>query len=154
MLTLIYGTGMRISEALNVKLGEFKNAEYLKIKGKGGKERIVPLMPEITQIILQYCAECPHIKGDSDFLFYGKNGKVLNAGVFQKTIRILRAQLGLPDDITPHAFRHSFATHLLAKSGDLRGIQELLGHASLSTTQRYTKIDMTHMLESYNKIKL
>jgi integrase/recombinase XerC len=153
LLTLIYGSGLRISEALNLKIGDVKDVEYLKIKGKGGKERIVPIIDKIKQALSKYIATCPFTKDENNWLFYGKRGDKLDAAIFQKIIRKVRSNLGLPDDVTPHAFRHSFATHLLANSGDLRSIQELLGHSSLSTTQRYTKIDMTQMLKSYNKLR-
>jgi integrase/recombinase XerC len=159
LLTLIYSTGLRISEALNLKISDMGN-DYLKILGKGGKERIVPLIKQASEVVEQYIAACPFLQNytlennnETDFLFVGKRGKKLDAAIFQKNIRKMRQNLELPEGVTPHAFRHSYATHLLQNSGDLRTIQELLGHASLSTTQRYTKIEPSKMLEAYGKIK-
>ncbi len=171
LLLLIYGCGLRISEALSVKRrdvtanspspfpspfkgegGERMRAGegiMLRIIGKGGKERQVPVLPVVTQAIESYLALCPHHGAADTALFVGKEGKPLNPGVFQRTLRQLRRQLGLPESTTPHAFRHSFATHLLSAGGDLRSIQELLGHASLSTTQRYTHVDRQRLMAAY-----
>jgi integrase/recombinase XerC len=156
LLSLIYASGLRISEALSLTPKDIQH-DYLKIKGKGGKERIVPLLPQVKAEIESYMSECPfHQQAGVDenlSLFLGKRGNKLDAAVFQKSIRKMRQNLELPDTVTPHAYRHSYATHLLANSGDLRTIQELLGHASLSTTQRYTKIEPSKLLEAYSKIK-
>lgn len=156
LLSLIYSTGLRISEALSLMPDDIKN-DYIKIKGKGGKERIVPLLPQIKDEINNYITECPFHQNaaadEGNLIFLGKRGKKLDAAVFQKSIRKMRQNLELAESVTPHAYRHSYATHLLANSGDLRTIQELLGHASLSTTQRYTKIEPSKLLEAYNKIK-
>jgi integrase/recombinase XerC len=148
LLLLIYGCGLRISEALSVKRSDAKQT-MLRLVGKGGKERQVPVLPVVTQAIESYLALCPHHTSANEPLFVGKEGKPLNPGVFQRTLRNLRRQLGLPETTTPHAFRHSFATHLLSAGGDLRSIQELLGHASLSTTQRYTHIDRERLMNAY-----
>ncbi len=152
ILTLIYGCGLRISEALNLHPSDMKpNAISLTIKGKGNKERMVPVLPQIHTAIEQYKKLCPYNLAKDEPLFRGLRGKQLQPAIFQKEIRYLRASLGLPDSATPHAFRHSFATHLLASGGDLRTIQELLGHADLSTTQRYTKVDHERLLSAYQK---
>jgi integrase/recombinase XerC len=115
------------------------------ITGKGNKQRIVPVLPAVIEAITAYLACCPFKLGPKEPLFVGARGGALNPGVVQRQMRRLRALLGLPDSATPHALRHSFATHLLGAGGDLRSIQELLGHASLSTTQRYTAVDATHL---------
>ncbi len=152
LLTLIYGCGLRISEALSLTPSAIPaNASSIVIKGKGNKERMVPILPQIHAAIAEYRKHCPYNLENSKPLFRGARGKALRPELFQKAIRDLRAALGLPDTATPHAFRHSFATHLLASGGDLRTIQELLGHADLSTTQRYTKIEHERFLNVYNK---
>ncbi len=148
LLLLIYGCGLRISEALSVKRSD-AGQTMLRLVGKGNKERQVPVLPVVTQAIESYLALCPHHGAADTALFVGKEGKPLNPGVFQRTLRQLRRQLGLPESTTPHAFRHSFATHLLSAGGDLRSIQELLGHASLSTTQRYTHVDRERLMNAY-----
>ncbi|MDX2113875.1 MAG: tyrosine recombinase XerC [Alphaproteobacteria bacterium] len=148
LLLLIYGCGLRISEALSVKRSD-AGQTMLRLVGKGNKERQVPVLPVVTQAIESYLALCPHHGAADTALFVGKEGKPLNPGVFQRTLRQLRRQLGLPESTTPHAFRHSFATHLLSAGGDLRSIQELLGHASLSTTQRYTHVDRQRLMNAY-----
>jgi integrase/recombinase XerC len=156
LLTLIYSSGMRISEALSLKTSDVNNNnDYLKITGKGGKERIIPFIKQAKTAIEAYIQACPFLQNtaEDEFLFLGKRGKKLDAAIFQKNIRKMRQNLELPEGVTPHAFRHSYATHLLENSGDLRTIQELLGHASLSTTQRYTKIEPSKLLEAYGKIK-
>jgi len=149
LLMLLYGCGLRISEALSLSVADVMGKDSLIITGKGNKQRMVPLLPVITESIDDYLKSHPLAK-DSP-LFVGAHGKRLNPAIFQKTIRSIRAQLGLPESTTPHAFRHSFATHLLAAGSDLRSIQELLGHASLSTTQRYTHIDSARLLSAYDK---
>ena len=144
LMTLLYGCGLRIGEALALNRGDtadLRTNKMLWITGKGGKERMVPVLGVVADAIEDYRAACP-FDGDADTpLFIGARGKRLNPSVVQKHMRQLRALLGLPETATPHALRHSFATHLLSGGGDLRTIQELLGHASLSTTQRYTEVD-------------
>lgn len=153
LLILIYGCGLRISEALGLTVDDvIRSQGSLRIKGKGNKERQVPLLPIVTQHITSYLQKSPyHQDGAGDApLFVGVRGKQLQPATFQKQIRHIRSLLGLPDTATPHAFRHSFATHLLAQGGDLRDIQELLGHESLSTTQRYTHVDSERLLSAYH----
>jgi integrase/recombinase XerC len=150
LFTLLYGTGLRISEALGLKQKQLLQNE-LRIQGKGGKERLVPLLSQIPLIIHSYLDECPYPKDKNAPVFYGIRGRVLSAGIAQKKIKDIRRRLGLPETLTPHALRHNFATHLLAKGADLRVIQELLGHSSLSTTQRYAHADLNHILEVYKK---
>ncbi len=149
LLMLIYGCGLRISEALGLTRAAIQG-ETLRIDGKGKKQRNVPLLPVVKDALERYIAICPHIcateKGE---LFLGTRGGPLNPAQFQRTLQRLRGMLGLPESATPHAFRHSFATHLLAGGADLRDIQELLGHESLSTTQRYTHVDTTRLMEAY-----
>ncbi len=151
LLLLLYGCGLRISEALSLARGEVQGRDAVTILGKGNKQRIVPLLPVVAQAIAHYLETCPHTLEKNAPLFVGAQGKPLNPAIFQKTLRDLRAQLNLPDSATPHAFRHSFATHLLAAGTDLRSIQELLGHSSLSTTQRYTHVDSARLLSAYEK---
>jgi integrase/recombinase XerC len=152
LLTLIYGCGLRISEALSLTPADVAgNAPTLSIRGKGNKERMIPLLPQVKEAIERYKKSCPYDLAADEALFRGQRGKALRPELFQKEIRQLRTALGLPDSATPHAFRHSFATHLLSSGGDLRTIQELLGHADLSTTQRYTKVDHERLLAVYNK---
>ncbi len=149
IMTLLYGCGLRISEALALNRKDVTNlaaGDVLRITGKGGKERLVPVLAVVAEAITDYLSACPM---ERQALFLGLRGKRLNAGVVQKNMRHLRHQLGLPDTATPHALRHSFATHLLGGGGDLRTIQELLGHASLSTTQRYTEVDASHLNAVY-----
>lgn len=150
ILLLLYGCGLRISEALGLTRAETPRAgAMLRIRGKGGKTRIVPVLPVVAEAIADYRAHCPWKGGATDALFLGVRGGPLNPRQIQRAMQSLRGQLGLPETATPHALRHSFATHLLAGGGDLRAIQELLGHASLSTTQRYTEIDAAQMLSVY-----
>jgi len=152
LFTLLYGCGLRISEALNLSVNDVKNAtRFLTIRGKGNKERLIPLLPFITRKIDEYLEKHPQRNCPSAPLFIGKQGGVLNPAVAQRQLRHLRLSLGLPETATPHALRHSFATHLLQNGADLRSIQELLGHSSLSTTQRYTKIDPGHLSRIYEK---
>jgi integrase/recombinase XerC len=153
LLTLIYGCGLRISEALALDCGDIETAANgLRIRGKGRKERIVPLLEPVVEAIRDYQKTCPYLQHTQPNapLFLGVRGAALSPVVFQRQIQHLRAYLGLPDSATPHAFRHSFATHLLAGGGDLRSIQELLGHESLSTTQRYTHVDTARLMAAYN----
>lgn len=149
LLTLLYGCGLRIGEALGLDVRDAPTSDSMVITGKGGKQRMVPVLPAVITAIDDYRGASPFPLAPGDPLFVGLRGKRLNPGVVQKTMRKLRAALGLPETATPHALRHSFATHLLESGGDLRTIQELLGHASLSTTQRYTSVDSLRMREIY-----
>ena len=142
IFTLLYGCGLRISEALSLNVGDIGNNDFLRIKGKGNKERIVPLLPVVVENINKYLAECPYQPKQGEPLFLGARGDRLVPRIIQRQMQKIRAYLGLPDNLTPHALRHSFATHLLAEGTDLRSIQELLGHASLTTTQRYTDVQI------------
>ena len=149
LYTLLYGGGLRIAEALNLNVRDFPmTADALTITGKGNKQRIIPLLPAVRQAVKAYLKASPFNGVDSP-LFVGAQGNRLNAGVVQRNVRTIRKMLGLPDTVTPHALRHSFATHLLQGGGDLRTVQELLGHASLSATQRYTEITTEHLREVY-----
>ncbi|MGE0665926.1 MAG: tyrosine recombinase XerC [Sphingomonadales bacterium] len=150
VITLLYGCGLRISEALGLKRREAPQGQSMVIRGKGGKQRLVPVLPVVRDAIAVYLAACPFTLDPEGPLFIGVRGKQLNPGIIQARIRMLRGALGLPDSATPHALRHSFATHLLASGGDLRTIQELLGHASLSTTQHYTEVDTARLLSIYD----
>lgn len=150
LFLLLYGCGLRIGEALSLTCGDIPKSDTLRILGKGQKERIVPVLPVVHEAIAAYRKICPFAPDRDGPLFVGKRGKVLNPGVVQRQVRRLRAMLGLAETATPHALRHSFATHLLAKGGDLRTIQELLGHASLSTTQRYTVVDAARLSKVYD----
>lgn len=152
VLTLLYGCGLRISEALGLTPAEFpKGVESLRVTGKGGKTRLVPLLPAACEAVDEYLRLCPFQPGADEPLFRGARGGPLQPAIVQKQMRLMRGALGLPDSATPHALRHSFATHLLAGGGDLRTIQELLGHASLSTTQVYTGVDTARLLEIYDR---
>ncbi len=153
---LLYGCGLRISEALALTLGNLDGSiESLRILGKGKKERQVPLLPIVRTAITDYLAQSPYheaaFKRPASFpLFVGARGLALQPAVFQRTLQHLRRAYGLPESLTPHALRHAFATHLLGNGADLRDIQELLGHESLSTTQRYTHVDTARLMEAYN----
>lgn len=151
VITVLYGCGLRISEALSLNRGEAPLASSLVVTGKGNKQRLVPVLPLVRDAVDEYLVLCPYDLGAADPLFVGVRGKRLNPGIVQKAMRGVRAALGLDDTATPHALRHSFATHLLSAGGDLRTIQELLGHASLSTTQRYTEVDTERLLSVYRK---
>ena len=151
ILILLYGCGLRISEALNLNYSDITNNDYLLIKGKGNKERIVPIMNYIRESIDSYIDACPHEFAGEDPLFIGKRRKRLSPRIIQYALEKIRVSLSLPETATPHALRHSFATHLLENGGDLRTIQELLGHSSLSTTQKYTKIENSQLLNVYTK---
>ena len=149
LYTLLYGGGLRIAEALNLNIRDFPmTGDAMTITGKGNKQRIIPLLPAVRQAVKAYLKASPFGESDSP-LFVGAQGKRLNPGVVQRNVRNIRKMLGLPDTVTPHALRHSFATHLLQGGGDLRTVQELLGHASLSATQRYTEITTEHLQEVY-----
>jgi len=151
LFTLLYGCGLRIGEGLGLNRSAFPFADSVRVLGKGGKERLVPVLPVVGEAVAAYLAACPFGLGRADPLFVGQRGKRLNQGIAQKRMRELRLLLGLDERATPHALRHSFATHLLGAGGDLRTIQELLGHASLSTTQRYTEVDRVRLLDVYRK---
>lgn len=151
LFTLLYGCGLRIDEALSLNIKDMPRDGFISVTGKGGKERRVPVIFIVEQSLKAYLDEVPFAQAAEDPIFRGTQGKRLNQGVAQKIMRDLRKTLGLPENATPHALRHSFATHLLQNGANLREIQELLGHASLSTTQRYTEIDVKTMLEIYNK---
>ena len=148
VLSLCYGSGLRISEALAITRAALE-AQTLRVTGKGGKTRMVPLIPAVRQSVETYLELCPFPLNPSQPLFRGAKGGVLSPRLIQLRVAQLRGALGLPPSATPHALRHSFATHLLGRGGDLRAIQELLGHASLSTTQIYTAVDTDRLLQSY-----
>lgn len=149
VVTLLYGCGLRISEALGLKGRDLPLGGSIRIVGKGGKERVVPVLPIAIQAVETYLRLCPFPVAPDEALFRGARGGALNPRLVSKATENARMQLGLPATATPHAMRHSFATHLLAAGGDLRAIQELLGHASLSTTQAYTAIDEVHLMKVY-----
>ncbi|MBL9051756.1 MAG: tyrosine recombinase XerC [Tabrizicola sp.] len=149
--TLLYGLGLRISEALSLTGADHPLPSTLRITGKGGKTRPVPVIPAAAEAVAAYVALCPFDLGPADPLFRGARGGALNARLIQSAMERARHRLGLPATATPHALRHSFATHLLSAGGDLRAIQELLGHASLSTTQAYTAVDAARLMEVYEK---
>ncbi len=151
VLGLLYGAGLRISEALSIKRHEAPTGEtdIVTVTGKGGKVRSVPVIAPVQRAIARYLSFCPWPLPSNGPLFVGAKGGALSPRIIQLAVAELRGALGLPETATPHALRHSFATHLLGKGGDLRTIQELLGHASLSTTQIYTAIDSARLLEAY-----
>jgi len=151
VLTLLYGCGLRISEALSLKRSDAPFPDALRILGKGSKTRVVPVLPAVRAATEAYLAEIPFALGPDEPLFRAKRGGPLSPRHVQATVQNLRSRLGLPASATPHALRHSFATHLLGAGADLRSIQELLGHASLSTTQRYTQVDAAALLSAYSK---
>jgi integrase/recombinase XerC len=153
VMALLYGSGLRISEALSLKRGEFPEpgkGDTITVIGKGSKPRMAPLLPQVIQLVAEYAKLCPYALPANGPLFVGAKGGPLSPRIIQLTMERLRGALGLPDSATPHALRHSFATHLLARGGDLRSIQELLGHASLSTTQIYTQVDAEQLLKVYS----
>src|SRR6266702_3747261 len=152
VMALLYGSGLRISEALGLKKRDVPlpgEGDVIIVTGKGNKTRMVPVLQNVLTLIADYAAMCPHQLGPAGPIFVGARGGPLSPRIIQLTMERLRGALGLPDSATPHALRHSFATHLLSRGGDLRAIQELLGHASLSTTQIYTGIDSERLLEVY-----
>ncbi len=151
VVTLLYGCGLRISEALSLTGRDARLGEVLRIRGKGGKERIVPVLPAARAAVARYVSACPFDLAHDGPLFRGARGGPLNPRLIAKVMEHARLQLGLPATATPHALRHSFATHLLNAGGDLRAIQELLGHASLSTTEAYTAVDSARLLEVYER---
>ena len=146
---LMYGCGLRVSEALSLTGRERSPGAALRITGKGGKERIVPVIPAAAQAVERYARLCPYPLTPDAPLFRGAHGGPLNPRLVAKAMESVRLQLGLPASATPHALRHSFATHLLSAGGDLRAIQELLGHASLATTQVYTGVDTARLMSAY-----
>lgn len=151
VLSLLYGCGLRISEALSLRRSDAPLGDLLRITGKGSKMRVVPVLPAVRAAVDAYLVEVPFTLDADAPLFRAKRGGPLSPRHVQATVQILRGRLGLPDSATPHALRHAFATHLLGAGADLRSIQELLGHASLSTTQRYTEVDAAALLGAYNQ---
>jgi integrase/recombinase XerC len=149
VLALLYGCGLRISEALGLKRADFNGRDVLTVIGKGRKQRMVPLIAPVQKLVADYIALCPYDLPVDGPLFVGAKGGPLSPRIVQIAMERLRGALGLAETATPHALRHSFATHLLARGGDLRSIQELLGHASLSTTQIYTAVDAERLIEAY-----
>jgi integrase/recombinase XerC len=150
LLTLLYGAGLRISEALALRRGDAPFGDWLTVLGKRNKERAMPVLPVMQEAIARYIEQVPFAVAPDGPLFLSRRGKPMSARDAQGLMQRLRGALGLPERATPHAFRHSFASHLLANGGDLRAVQELLGHASLSTTQTYTEIDTKQLLAVYN----
>lgn len=149
VLLLMYGSGLRIAEALSLKGSDVPLGEVLQVTGKGGKQRMVPILPITRDAVVEYVESCPWSLEADEPLFRGVKGGPLSPGMVQKAMANARKALGLPDTATPHALRHSFATHLLSAGADLRSLQELLGHASLGSTQIYTKVDAASLLENY-----
>jgi len=160
VIALLYGAGLRISEALGLTARQIPQTApsdaqsggatgQITVTGKGNKTRMVPLIPPIAAAVSDYVALCPYVLAADEPLFRGTRGGPLSPRIVQLAVERMRGALGLPDSATPHALRHSFATHLLARGGDLRSIQELLGHASLSTTQIYTALDESHLMQAY-----
>ncbi len=149
LFTLLYGCGLRIDEALQLNIRDMPRDGFLRVMGKGSKERQVPVIDIVEDTLQAYLEQCPFPSAPDRPLFVGTRGGRLNQGIAQKSMRSLRGVLGLPENATPHALRHSFATHLLQNGANLREIQELLGHSSLSTTQRYTEVDMKELTRIY-----
>lgn len=151
VVTLLYGCGLRINEALSLNREDVPTGDMLRVIGKRNKERLVPVLPVVKQAIKAYLDRVPFTLADDGPLFVGVRGGRLGARAIQQAMLLVRTSLGLPDSATPHALRHSFATHLLSAGGDLRTIQELLGHADLASTQVYTEVDSTRLKQVYNK---
>jgi integrase/recombinase XerC len=149
VLLLLYGAGLRIAEALSLSGAALPLGELLQVTGKGGKQRVVPILPIVREAVADYAKRCPWPLSPNQALFRGVKGGALSAGVVQKAVASARKILGLPATATPHALRHSFATHLLSAGADLRSLQELLGHASLGSTQIYTQVDSATLLGAY-----
>jgi len=149
ILLLLYGAGLRVAEAMGLTARVLPLGQAMRVTGKRGKTRIVPLVPAVREAINAYVALCPYPLAGDARLFVGAKGGPLNADLVRRAVRGARERLGLPDTLTPHALRHSFATHLLARGADLRSLQELLGHASLSSTQIYTEVDAARLLDVY-----
>lgn len=149
ILLLLYGAGLRVAEALSLSARVLPLGQTLRVTGKRSKTRIVPIVPAVNEAIADYIRQCPYpLSGDAP-LFVGARGGPLNPDLVRRSVAAARKRLGLPDSLTPHALRHSFATHLLARGADLRALQELLGHASLSSTQIYTAVDAARLLDVY-----
>lgn len=151
VLLLLYGSGLRIAEALSLTGSEAAMGEALLVTGKGGKQRVVPILPITRAAVAEYVRACPYPLAPAEPLFRGAKGGPLSPGMVQRAMAQARRALGMPDTATPHALRHSFATHLLSAGADLRSLQELLGHASLGSTQIYTRVDAAALLENYRK---
>jgi len=149
ILLLLYGAGLRVAEAMGLTARVLPLGQAMRVTGKRGKTRIVPLVPAVREAIEAYVALCPYPLASDTPLFVGAKGGPLNPDLVRRAVRGARARLGLPDSLTPHALRHSFATHLLARGADLRSLQELLGHASLSSTQIYTEVVAARLLDVY-----
>ena len=151
ILIFLYGCGLRISEALELKYNLIPLPELIKVTGKGKKERLIPILPIAKNSLMEYLDLCPFTFKPNDHLFIGSRGKKLNPKIIQNIVAKARIALGLPNTVTPHALRHSFATHLLSAGGDLRTIQELLGHQSLSSTQIYTGVEQDRLMAVFKK---
>ena len=149
ILLLLYGSGLRVSEALSLKARILPLGQAMRVTGKRGKTRVVPILPAVREAIAAYVGQCPYPLVGDVALFVGAKGGPLNPDLVRRAVRTARIRLGLADSLTPHALRHSFATHLLAGGADLRSLQELLGHASLSSTQIYTEVDAARLLDVY-----
>jgi integrase/recombinase XerC len=149
LLLLLYGSGLRIGEAIGLDGEALRDGDTIRVLGKGGKTRQVPLLPMVRSALESYTAACPWSPARGEPLFRGARGDRLNPAIVRRRMRAARTALGLPDTVTPHALRHSFATHLLGAGTDLRSLQELLGHASLSSTQLYTEVDAARLLDIY-----
>lgn len=149
VLLLLYGSGLRISEALDLTADALPLSDILRVTGKRNKTRVVPLLPQVRAAIDHYIDLCPHVMEPDQPIFRGKRGGPLSPNLIRRVVQQARTKLGISDQTTPHALRHSFATHLLAGGADLRSLQELLGHASLSSTQVYTAVDAAHLLDVY-----
>jgi integrase/recombinase XerC len=149
ILLLLYGAGLRVAEALSLTARVLPMGSAIRVTGKRSKTRVVPVLPVVAQAIDDYVRQCPYPRVGDAPLFVGARGGPLNPDLVRRSVRAARKRLGLPDSLTPHALRHSFATHLLARGADLRSLQELLGHASLSSTQIYTAVDAAHLLDVY-----
>ena len=149
VLLLMYGSGLRIAEAMSLSGRDGMLGEVLQVTGKGGKQRVVPVLPITREAVADYVRQCPWPLSAKEPLFRGAKGGALSPGMVQRAMAQARRALGLPDTATPHALRHSFATHLLSAGADLRSLQELLGHASLGSTQIYTQVDAASLLENY-----
>ncbi len=152
LFCLLYGAGLRINEAISLNNNSFIDCvDAITVTGKGNKQRMVPILPVVRQTIELYVSQCPYSKDKNSPVFYGAQGKRLNQGVAQREMRRIRTLLGLPDTVTPHALRHSFATHILRNGANIREIQELLGHASLSSTQKYTELNIEDLRDTLTK---
>jgi integrase/recombinase XerC len=149
ILLLLYGAGLRVAEALSLTACDLPLGATLRVTGKRSKTRIVPIVPAVREAVDDYARQCPYPLGGDAPLFVGARGGPLNPDLVRRSVAAARKRLGLPDSLTPHALRHSFATHLLARGADLRALQELLGHASLSSTQIYTAVDAARLLDVY-----